>query len=582
MFKLYKKYLFKQYRLHLIFGPFFKILEAICELIVPLIIRYMIDDIVNNPLIVASDKTAQLWQCGAILFAFAIGGFSTTIIAQYIAAKASQGFGTVVRNELYAHINSLSFKELDKISSSSLINRLDSDVLNVQSSVAMLIRLVLRAPFIVIGATAMSFVVNTKAGLVFLGATILLFALIFFVTYLIIPLSKRAQNNLDNTTKISKENLSGNRVVRAFNKQKQEFIRFVDNQNILYKIQTKIASMQAYLDPATFLLVNAASLLVSFICAQQFINHGITQGDIQALMNYFVQIQIAVVAVTDLVLVFTRAGASAHRINEVFDLNSSLTYGNVDCVNKQAQVLSFNDVTFTYNEGANPALDHISFTLNEGENIGIIGGTGSGKSSIVNLINHFYEATSGTINFYGLDIKSYQAKVINKEIATVMQKAVLFNGTIKDNLLKGRKDASDDDIMRALEIAQARDFVNRFTDGINYQIYQGGKNLSGGQRQRLSIARALVKNSPILILDDSSSALDYQTEARLRKAILELHKTTIVISQRVNSVMNLDKIIVMDKGKLVAIGRHNELYNSSEIYREICQSQDIGGDLCTQ
>lgn len=580
MFKLYKKYLFKQYRLHLIFGPFFKILEAICELIVPLIIKYMIDDIVNNP--IANDKVMQLWQCGAILFAFAIGGFSTTIIAQYIAAKASQGFGTTLRNELYMHINSLSFKELDKISSSSLINRLDSDVINTQSSVAMLIRLVLRAPFIVIGATIMSFIVNGYAGLVFLGATILLFAIIFFVTYYIVPLSKRAQNNLDNTTKISKENLSGNRVVRAFNKQKQEFVRFVDNQNTLYKIQTKIASMQAYLDPATFLLVNAASLLVCFICANQFINHGITQGDIQALMNYFVQIQIAVVAVTDLVLIFTRASASAHRINEVFDLHSSLSYGDIDHIDDNRQVLAFNDVTFTYNKGANPALNHISFDINKGESVGIIGGTGSGKTSIINLINHFYEADSGTISFYGKDIKLYQAKVINKEIATVMQKAVLFNGSIKDNLLKGRKDASDEDINNALKVAQASDFVSYFPNDINYQIYQGGKNLSGGQRQRLSIARALVKNAPILILDDSSSALDYQTEAHLRRAIQELHKTTIIISQRVLSVMNLDKIIVMDKGKLVAIGKHQDLYNSSDIYREICQSQDIGESVCIQ
>jgi len=576
MIKLYKKYLPK-YKLHLIFGPLFKILEAIFELLVPLVIKFMIDNIINNHTILDNTiKIQRLWACGGVLFAFAIGGFATTMIAQYIACRASQGFGTDIRDELYKHINTLSYKELDKISAPSLINRLQNDVINVQHSVAMLIRLVLRAPFIVIGATIMSFVVNVKAGFIFLAATISLFIIIFVVGKIIIPYSKRMQKELDTVTRISKENLAGNRVVRAFNKEDYEKSRFVVVENKLTDICVKLSTRESLLNPLTFLVVNAATIIVLFFSGIQFPSGGITQGDIQALVNYFTQIQLAVVAVTNLVLIFSKASASAHRVNEVFALSSSIKYGELDRIDKSSnEIIKFNNVSFKYNETSNPAIKDVSFTVNKGETIGIIGGTGSGKSTIVNLLNRFYDVTSGSVHLYNHDIKEYKKDVINSSLSTVMQKSVLFNGTIRSNLLKAKKEASEEELARALKIAQVSGFVGNLDKGLDYEIYQSGKNLSGGQRQRLSIARALVKDAPILILDDSSSALDYKTDSDLRNEISKLNKTTIIISQRARSILKANKILVMDKGTLVGVGTHQELLFNNKIYQEICASQDV-------
>ncbi len=576
MIKLFKRFLGK-YKFQVIIGSFLKVLEAVFELIVPFVIKYMIDEVVNNPTILDNGiKTQRLWICGGILFLFAILGFISTICAQYIASKTSQGFGTDLRDELYRHINTLSFKELDKISSASLINRLQSDTVNVQSCVAMIIRLILRAPIIVIGSMIMSFIVNVKAGLIFLGTTILLFVFIFLLMFYVIPLSKKSQAKLDVVTKISKENLTGNRVVRAFNKQKYEYMRFVDNQVELTKIQSRLATFEAFLNPMVFFLVNIASVIVLYISGAQFINKEISVGDIQALINYFTQIQLAVVAVLTFVVLLTKGAASSIRINEVFALKGSLTYGSINEYKECEDAISFSHVTFKYNENSNPALVDISLTIKQGEHIGVIGGTGSGKSSFINLINRFYDPTSGEIKLFNINIKDYSKETLSKINATVMQKAVLFNESIKKNILRGKSNATDEEVTLALKRAQAYDFVSNFNDGVDYLIQENAKNLSGGQKQRLSIARALIKDSPILILDDSSSALDYQTESKLKQEIKKLNKTVICISQRASSVLDMDKIILLDKGHLIDIGTHQELLSRSKLYREICASQDLG------
>ncbi|MCQ2796260.1 MAG: ABC transporter ATP-binding protein/permease [Bacilli bacterium] len=575
MIQLFKRFLGK-YKFHVIFGSLLKVLEAFFELIVPLVVKYMIDGVVKNNMLSEAVKTERLWICGGVLFAFAIVGFLVTICAQYIASRASQGFGTDLRDELYRHINTLSFKELDNISSASLINRLQSDTVNVQGCVAMIIRLVLRAPIIVIGSMIMSFIVNWKAGLIFLGTTIALFIFIFLLMFYIIPISNKSQAPLDVVPKISKENLTGNRVVRAFNKQKYEYIRFVDNQVELCKIQSKLATIEAFLNPMVFFIINLASVIVLYVSGLQFVNSEITVGDIQALINYFTQIQLAVVAVLTFVVTLTKGAASSQRINEVFALSTSIHYGEVNQIIDKDEAINFNHVTFKYNENANPALSDITFKVKQGEHIGIIGGTGSGKTSLINLINRFYDASGGEVKVFGTNIKQYSKNAIAHNVATVMQKSVLFNASIKENIRKGKKEATEEEIVQALKSAQAFDFVSKLDNGIDYLIQENAKNLSGGQKQRLSIARALIKDSPILILDDSSSALDYQTEARLKKEIKQLDKTVITISQRASSIIDMDRILVLDKGKLVAEGTHDELLINSKLYREICASQDLG------
>ena len=575
MIKLFKRFLGK-YKFHVIFGSLLKVLEAAFELVVPLVIKYMIDNVVKNPLLNEAVKVQELWKWGGVLFAFAILGFATTIWAQYIASRASQGFGTDLRDDLYRHINSLSFKELDKISSASLINRLQSDTVNVQSCVAMIIRLVLRAPIIVIGSMIMSFIVNWKAGLIFLATTILLSTLIFILMFYIIPISKKSQAKLDVVTKISKENLTGNRVVRAFNKQKYEYTRFVDNQMELCKIQSKLATVEAFLNPLVFFIINLASVVVLYVSGLEFINNEITVGDIQALINYFTQIQLAVVAVLTLAVLLTKGAASGQRINEVYALSSSIKYGEINEIKETSEVINFNHVTFKYNENANPALKDITFSIKNGEHIGIIGGTGSGKTSLINLINRFYDVSDGEVTLFNHNVKHYSKAALSNMVATVMQKAVLFNTSIKENIRKGKRDATEEEITNALKSAQAFDFVSKLDNGVEHLIQENAKNLSGGQKQRLSIARALVKDSPILILDDSSSALDYQTESHLKKEIKKLNKTVITISQRASSVIDMDRIILLDKGELIATGTHDELLKNSKLYREICASQDLG------
>lgn len=568
MFRLYKKYLKKN--IHwVIIGPIFKLLEAIFELLVPLVIKNMIDIGING-----DGGKSYLIKQGVLLLIFAATGLCSTLVCQFIASRVSQRFGTDVRNDYFKHINSLSFKELDYLSTSSIITRQTNDIFNVEKSVAMLIRLVIRSPFIVIGSTALAFVINPIMGIVFLITGILLFIIFFMIMKLTLPRNKKIQKSLDNVTTITTENFTGVRQVRAFRKEEYEVNRFNDETSKLASLQVGLGKISAFLNPLTFIVVNAAIILVMYIGMYQMKTINLSVGDIQALVNYLNQILIAIIAVTNLVTIFTKAQASSVRINEVFDMKSSINDGSYEEGLDTDVAIEFKNVTFNYNIDSYPAVSNLNFKVYKGQTIGIIGGTGSGKSTIVNLINRFYDTTSGDIYLNGRNIKDYKLSYVNHNISTVLQKAVLFNGNVIDNLCYGKKNASIDEINHGLKVAQA-DFISKMPDGLNARVLQGGKNLSGGQRQRLSIARAILKNSPVLVLDDSSSALDYQTDYKLRMAIKELKKTTFIISQRASSIAYADQIIVLDNGKIDAIGCHDELLEKSKLYREICISQEM-------
>lgn len=568
MFRLYKKYLKKN--IHwVIIGPVFKLLEAIFELLVPLVIKNMIDIGING-----DGGKSYLIKQGVLLLIFAATGLCSTLVCQFIASRVSQRFGTDVRNDYFKHINSLSFKELNYLSTSSIITRQTNDIFNVEKSVAMLIRLVIRSPFIVIGSTVLAFVINPIMGIVFLITGILLFIIFFMIMKLTLPRNKKIQKSLDNVTTITTENFTGVRQVRAFRKEEYEVNRFNDETSKLASLQVGLGKISAFLNPLTFIVVNAAIILVMYIGMYQMKTINLSVGDIQALINYLNQILIAIIAVTNLVTIFTKAQASSVRINEVFDMKSSINDGSYEEGLDTDVAIEFKNVTFNYNIDSYPAVSNLNFKVYKGQTIGIIGGTGSGKSTIVNLINRFYDTTSGDIYLNGRNIKDYKLSYVNHNISTVLQKTVLFNGNVIDNLCYGKKNASIDEINHALKVAQA-DFISKMPDGLNAKVLQGGKNLSGGQRQRLSIARAILKNSPVLVLDDSSSALDYQTDYKLRMAIKELKKTTFIISQRASSIAYADQIIVLDNGKIDAIGCHDELLEKSKLYREICISQEM-------
>ena len=544
-------------------------LEAIFELLVPLVIKNMIDIGING-----DGGKSYLIKQGVLLLIFAATGLCSTLVCQFIASRVSQRFGTDVRNDYFKHINSLSFKELDYLSTSSIITRQTNDIFNVEKSVAMLIRLVIRCPFIVIGSTALAFVINPIMGIVFLITGILLFIIFFMIMKLTLPRNKKIQKSLDNVTTITTENFTGVRQVRAFRKEEYEVNRFNDETSKLASLQVGLGKISAFLNPLTFIVVNAAIILVMYIGMYQMKTINLSVGDIQALINYLNQILIAIIAVTNLVTIFTKAQASSVRINEVFDMKSSINDGSYEEGLDTDVAIEFKNVTFNYNIDSYPAVSNLNFKVYKGQTIGIIGGTGSGKSTIVNLINRFYDTTSGDVYLNGRNIKDYKLSYVNHNISTVLQKAVLFNGNVIDNLCYGKKNASIDEINHALKVAQA-DFISKMPDGLNARVLQGGKNLSGGQRQRLSIARAILKNSPVLVLDDSSSALDYQTDYKLRMAIKELKKTTFIISQRASSIAYADQIIVLDNGKIDAIGCHDELLEKSKLYREICISQEM-------
>ena len=575
MFRLYKKYL-KKYKIKTILGPLFKFIEVIFELLVPLVISDMINNGLNGDLS-ESEKIVYILQRGGLLVLFACVGLCSTLVCQFFASRVSQGFGTDLRDDLFKHINTLSFKEIDNFSTSSLLTRLNSDINNLQTSVAMLIRLVIRAPFLIIGATVLTFMKNTTAGFIFLISGILLFIVIIYLMFIQVKKNKLAQNKLDTLTNITKENISGNRVVRAFNRQKYEWERFCDEAVSLKDVQIKIGKINAFLNPCVFVITNIAIILVLYVTGLSYQTSNLKQGDITSLYNYLLQIQLAVMVVANLVVAFTKAKASSTRINEVFDTKSSIVSGN-ETLGLNDVPFELKNVNFKYSADALNALTDVSIKIDKGMTVGVIGGTGSGKTTLSSILNRFYDIDSGTLLVYGRDIKEYDLEFIRSNIAQVFQKAVLFTGTIRDNIKLTNKDLTDEEIINYLKIAQAYEFVSQTENGLDTVLYQGGKNLSGGQKQRLSIARALAKDANVLILDDSKSALDFKTSRELTHSLKSINKTIIEISQRASDMIHCDLVLVLDKGRVEGIGTHDELLSSCAVYQEICKSQNIGGN----
>lgn len=560
----------KDYKLQLTIGPLCKLIEAIFELLIPLITADIIDNGVRN------GDVGYVLQKGALMVLLGVLGLSFALVCQKSASIASQGFGTKVRNALFRHINTLSHSELDKIGTPSLITRMTNDINRLQLAVAMLIRLVIRAPFLVVGALIMAMTIDMRMALVFFGAAILIGLVLFFVMNRSVPFYKAMQKKLDTVSLISRENLSGNRVIRAFSRQESEESRFRESNEALTKIAVKAGRLSALLNPLTYVIAQAAIIAVVWFGAGFVFDGELKTGEIIALVNYMTQILLAMIVVSNLVVIFTNASASAARVNEVFDTKPSVAEGKGAVLSEQVQApcIAFEQVSFGYSDNGY-ALKDISFTLEKGMTMGIIGGTGSGKSTLVNLIPRFYDASEGVVLVNGTDVKEYTFAQLRGGIGMVPQKAELFSGTIRDNMRWGKKDASDEEIERALKIAQAYEFVQQMPEKLDKRLTAGGKNLSGGQRQRLTIARALVGQPSILILDDSASALDFATDAALRKALHEQtgQMTVIMVSQRVGTVRYADRILVLDGGEMAGIGTHNELFKTCEVYREICLSQ---------
>lgn len=569
MFKLFK-YL-KNYKIESIIGPLFKMIEACFELAVPVVVAKIIDvGIYNN------DKS-YIYSMGAIMVLLGLLGLACSLTAQYFAAKASFGFGTALRRDLYHHINTFSHTEIDKLGSSSLVTRITSDINQAQTGVNMILRLFLRSPFIVIGSIIMAFTISVKLTLIFLISAPILALIIYFIMIKTVPMFKRIQKRQDKITLMTSENLIGTRVIRAFSRQKNEEEDFRENAEELKKLQVSAGRISALMNPATYIVVYAAIIAIIWAGGISVYSGSITQGEVIALLSYMNQILLALLAVALLVTSITKAQASAIRINEVFDVIPSITDKNTKAVDDSdyENSVEFNNVTFSYFGSDEPALSNIDFTVKKGETVGIIGGTGSGKSTLINLIPRFYQAQKGEILINGRNISDYPLVQLRRKIGIVPQKAVLFKGTVRENMKWRDANASDENITDALKIAQALDFVMDKPEALDHMILQGGKNLSGGQRQRLTIARALVGSPEILILDDSSSALDLATEARLRKAIREktAGMTVFIASQRVSSIRHADKIIIMDDGEIAGIGTHEQLVKSCEVYQEICRSQ---------
>lgn len=570
------KYL-KKYRKNVILGPIFKLTEAVFELIVPLVMAKIID------VGIANKDSGYIWKMGGVLVLLGVCGLGFALICQYVASVASQGFGTELRRELYHHINTLSHKEVDKFGTPSLITRLTSDINQLQVAVAMLIRLVVRAPFLVIGSTIMAFMIDVKLALIFVLVIPLVAIVMWLVTTRTIPFFKSIQKKLDKTSLITRENLVGARAVRAFSKQQHEIERFRDNAEDIEKAAVRAGKISALLSPVNAIILNLA--IVAIIWFGGFsVNVGdLTQGQVIALVNYMNQILLALVVVANLVVIFTKSAACAARVNEVLDTKPSVTETDSTEENGDisAPAVKFDKVYFSYHDNSEYALEDISFIAEKGQTIGIIGGTGSGKSTLINLIPRFYDTSKGSVSVYGTDVRNYSLGNLRTKIAVVPQKAVLFSGTIRENMKWGGDNITDEQIWRALKISQAYEFVEKLENGLDYKILQGGKNLSGGQKQRLTIARAIAADPEILILDDSASALDFATDAKLRTAIKEncSDMTVFIISQRANTVKNADQIIVLDDGKMVGIGTHKELLQSCTDYCQICLTQFSAEEL---
>lgn len=559
----------KNYKKESIIGPLFKLLEACFELIVPIIMAQIIDVGIKN------QDTPYIWKMGAVLVLFGVLGLACSLTAQYFAAKAAVGFGTELRHDLFQHIHSLSYTEIDIAGNSTLVTRMTSDINQVQSGVNLVLRLFLRSPFIVVGAMVMAFTINVRAALIFAAAVPLLSLVIYGIMMITIPLYKKVQKGLDRILLSTRENLAGIRVVRAFRTQQREREEFDGESTSLMALQLLVGKISALMNPVTYIIVNAAIIAIVWFGGKEVYFGNISQGEVIALVNYMTQILLALVALANLIVTFTKALASAGRINEIFGLQSEMKDGEKRKLEEAETMVAFEQVSFAYNGSKEESLTDISFEAKRGEVIGIIGGTGSGKSTLVNLIPRFYDTVKGQVKVSGENVRNYKADSLRKKIGIVPQKAVLFQGTIRDNMKMGNEYASDEEIYHALKTAQALEVVEGKKNKLDAMVSQSGKNLSGGQKQRLTIARALVKRPEILILDDSASALDFATDARLRKAISEEtnQMTVFIVSQRAASIMQADKIIVLDDGKMAGMGTHDELLKSCEVYQEICYSQ---------
>lgn len=566
----------KQFKKEVLIGPVFKLTEAVFELIVPLVMAQIID------VGIANGDRGYVLRMGGVMVLLGLVGLGCALICQYCAARASQGFGTVLRSEMFRHINTLSHGEIDQIGTPSLITRITNDVNQLQLAVAMLIRLVVRAPFLVIGATVMALLLDWKLACIFFVAAPLMALVLYLVMSRSIPFYRIIQKKLDRISLITRENLSGVRVIRAFSRQEKEKERFAQASEDQMSTSIAVGRISALLNPLTSAIINLAIAAVIWFGGFRVDAGGMTQGEVIAFVNYLNQILLAMIVVANLVVIFTKAAASATRVDEVLQLHPSI----VNRVSRPAQEvegspeIAFDAVSFAYPDAGAYSLSDISFTVARGQTLGIIGGTGCGKSTLVNLIPRFYEVSQGSIKVDGVDVRDYPMEQLRGKVGIVPQRAVLFSGTLRQNMQWRKQDATDEEIWQALETAQAASFVRKMPDGLDSVILQGGKNLSGGQKQRLTIARALVGEPEILILDDSASALDFATDAALRQAIAKFsaergnRMTTIIVSQRANTVRYADQIVVLDDGKAAGIGTHEQLLESCQTYREIYWSQN--------
>ena len=567
MFKLLR--FMKGYMKESILGPFFKMLEVVFELMAPLIVANIVD------IGIKGDNTAYIFKMSLLLVLFGLIGLSSTLAAQYFAAKAAVGFASKVRFALFEHIGRLSYTELDTVGTSTLITRMTSDINQVQQGVNLTLRLFLRSPFIVFGALIMAFTVDAKAALWFVVVIPILSIVVFGIMLISIPLYKKVQSGLDRVVGLTRSGLSGARVVRAFCTENREVGEFEERNNTLTETQKFVGRISALMNPLTYVIINLAVIALIYTGAIRVETGIITQGAVIALYNYMSQILVELIKLANLIINITKSVASGNRIQSVFEIESDQTERENAIVPADAGTIEFKNVSLKYKGAAENSLQNITFSVKKGETVGIIGGTGSGKSTLVNMIPRFYDSSEGELLIGGVDVKEWSTEALREKIAVVPQKAVLFKGTIRENILWGNENATDDDIYSALKTAQAVDIVMKKDNKLDHLIEQSGRNLSGGQRQRLTIARALVKKPQILILDDSSSALDYATDSALRKAIAESTDgmTVFIVSQRASSVMNADKIIVLDDGEAVGIGTHDELLATCDIYSEIYHSQ---------
>lgn len=561
------KLLIKDYKKESILAPLFKLLESLFDLFVPLVIAGIINKGINN------NDFHYVVKMFMLLILLAIIGLVCSIVAQYFAAKASVGFTTKLRQMLFEHIQSFSYQNLDEIGQDTLITRLTSDTNQIQNGLNLALRLLLRSPFIVFGAMIMAFTINVKCALIFAVVIPLLCLVVFLIMIKSIPLFKEVQVALDGLLSKTRENLSGIRVIRAFRIEDKEFNEFKDKNDLLTKRNQKVGFLSALTNPLTYVLINMATVVLIYTGTIEVRMYGLAQGDVVALYNYMAQIVVELVKMANLIITIDKSLACFSRVEKVLDIEPDMKYVSNDSCRVNDSILSFNNVSFTYPNSKEACLENISFSINKGETLGIIGPTGCGKTSLVNLIYRAYDPSAGAVYLDGVDIKSYSKDELVNKVSVVPQKAALFKESIRDNLRMADPNVSEEKMWEALDIAQAKEIVLNKEGQLDHMIEQGGKNLSGGQRQRLSIARALCKDFDILILDDSFSALDYQTEAKLRMALKTLNKTIVNVSQRASSIKNADKILVLDDGKLVGFGNHNKLMKSCELYKEIYYSQ---------